>query len=232
MMLGCRLSALRTGAYRRTRRTLKTVKARFAPKRAQNAYATHLPVLIGVAQLIRPQRAIEFGCGRYSTLTLLDRTCFPDLEQLDSYETDPEWRDSVAEVIGDDPRVSLRLVEKPVSAAVGSIAFAYYDLVFIDDSHSSAERAATIAEVARHCAPANVVIIHDYEIEAYRDASKPFRNRFCFTALNPNTGVVWNEVPIHRSELRRLNRLIRKHSRHLDPADIPGWVHVLRDSRG
>lgn len=227
-MLGCRLSALRTGAYRRTRRTLKAVKAHFAPKRAQNAYATHLPVLIGLAYLIHPRRVIEFGCGHYSTLTFLDRACFPDLEQLDSYETDAEWCSSVAEAAGDDPRISLKLVGKPMSAAVVSIAFADYDLVFIDDSHSSAERAATIAEIGRHCAPANVVVIHDYEIEAYRDASNPFRNRFRFTALNPNTGVVWNEVPIRKSELRRLNRLIRKHSRHLDPADVLGWVQVLR----
>lgn len=230
-MLARRLSALRDGAYRRTRRILRAVDVRFLlPQRAENAYATHLPILIGIAQLVRPRKVLEFGCGLFSTTAFLARTCFPDLEQLDSYETDPEWWERIGKVVANDPRISLRLVEEPMSSAVRHIDFADYDLVFIDDSLSVAERCTTIAEVARHCSPTNVVVLHDYENKMYLNAARSFRNHFRFTALNPNTGIVWNEAPISKSGLRHLNRLIRRHSQHLDPADIQGWMRVLSDS--
>src|ERR1044071_885749 len=52
----------------------------FSTPRAHNDYATHIPILIGLARLREIRRVLEFGCGRYSTLTFLKASAFPHLE--------------------------------------------------------------------------------------------------------------------------------------------------------
>ena len=56
-------------------RKLKSV-LRPLPPRAENAYATHIPVLVGLGSIRRIERVLEFGCGHYSTKTFLRRSVF------------------------------------------------------------------------------------------------------------------------------------------------------------
>ncbi|MBV9468405.1 MAG: hypothetical protein JOZ57_04115, partial [Abitibacteriaceae bacterium] len=167
-------------------------------ERATNPFATHLPILIGIARLIPIRRVLELGSGQYSTLTFLDRTVFPNLEVLTSFEDDAVWMQKVA-TMTDDPRLTLNYSERPLSDVIADasiLSSMEYDLVFVDNSMTSEKRAATISEVARRCKGKSqtTVLIHDYECLAYRHAAKSLRHRVTFTAYTPQTGVLWQQA--------------------------------------
>jgi hypothetical protein len=199
-------------------------------ERAENPYATHLPVLVGISRLLSVKRVAEFGCGRYSTLTFLDRSVFPDLVALHSFEDDPGWREEIAAMTRDDPRMRLTAVAQPMSEVVARIALQEYDLVFVDDSTHLAGRAATIREVACRCGRTQVVIMHDYEQRVYRKAARPFRNRFAFATFNPSTGVAWNGGSLDKAQLRRQRRTIQRYAARIGPEDRGSWMQVFHEN--
>src|SRR5216684_7825933 len=96
------------------------------PPRAQDPYGTHVPILVGLGRLLHVRQVLELGAGRHSTLTFLDRNIFPELERMDSYETDEQWRDEVLAVARYDPRLSVTLIDGPMSVAVETIELAAY----------------------------------------------------------------------------------------------------------
>lgn len=195
--------------------------------RAANPYTTHVPVLIGLARILIVNRVIECGCGEYSTLTFLNRSAFPRVVKLLSLENNAEWLDRVAGKVSGDPRLEILGVNGQMSSAASAIEIDGYDLVFIDDSNSASERAATIREIAAKRAGSALIVIHDYETPEYRLAARSFKNRFTFNCLNPNTGVLWNDASINKSELRSLNKLIKRHSKQIQPSDVDGWVRAV-----
>ena len=81
----------------------------FSTPRALNDYATHIPILIGLSRLRQIRHVLEFGCGHYSTLTFLNRSAFPHLEQLHSVENDDAWAATIQEAASDS-RWKLQLV--------------------------------------------------------------------------------------------------------------------------
>lgn len=198
-------------------------------ERAANAHATHVPVLVGLARLLDVERVIEYGCGEYSTLTFLNRAVFPRLVKLLSLENDAEWFARMAGHAGVDSRAEMISVEGSMSVAASGVEISGYDLVFLDDSTTVAERAATIREVTAKPADSTVVVIHDYEMAEYQQAVRGFTNRYSFDCLNPNTGVLWNNAPVAESELRSLDELIKRHTGRLRPEDVDGWVRALTD---
>src|ERR1051325_6955780 len=167
-------------------------------ERSSNPYATHIPVLVGLSKLLPFSRVAEFGCGQYSTLTFLNRQVFPHLEKLDSFETDSEWLAKMEEQVGRDSRLDLRHVRGEMSKKAETVEVDSYDLVFIDDSTSSEERAETIRMIASKRARLTVVIVHDFEVKLYQQAAGLFNNRFRCTVLNPNTGILWNDAHINQ----------------------------------
>ena len=199
------------------------------PPRASNPYATHIPVLVGLGTMFKVRKVLELGCGQYSTLTFLDQSAFPDVVTLDSFETDREWMDTVAAATGHDPRINLSFVDGPMATVVSRIQFGSYDLVLLDDSTDILSRAATIREVARHCAPSNIVVVHDYEQKAYRDAARSISRRFRMTAFNPNTGVAWQDRPLDKRRLRKLNHLLGRYASDTQPEDRGRWIQIINN---
>jgi predicted O-methyltransferase YrrM len=199
-------------------------------ERSSTPYATHIPVLIGLAQLLTFRRVAEFGCGQYSTLTFLDRQIFPHLERLDSFETDPEWLTKIEEQSGGDSRLTLRNVIGEMSAFAESIKLDQYDLIFIDDSTRAEDRAETIQVIANKRERLTVVVVHDYEIKLYQQAASLFLNRFRCNALNPNTGILWNDAHIGLKKLRAVNNVIRQHRNVLEPDELRKWGRAFRES--
>lgn len=195
---------------------------------AEELFASHLPVLAGLARLIPVRRVLELGAGHHSTPAFLDRGAFRNLETLRSVEDDPVWVEKMSGMVRDDPRVDLVTVAKPMSDAVTRLQVGTYDLVFIDDSTGQEERVKTIRKVANEsAASASLLVIHDYEWELYQEAATKFRRRFKFTALVPNTGVVWNKAPVDFRRLKELNALIEEHSQRTKPQDFSEWVRIL-----
>ena len=194
----------------------------FSAPRALNDYATHIPILIGLARLREIRNVLEFGCGRYSTLTFLNASAFPHLEQLQSIENDHSWAATIQQAAQKDHRWSLQLVEGEISEAVSDLDLEAFDLILIDDSKTSAQRAATIRAVASRQPQHPLIAIHDFEVEEYRRAASGFKHRHRFRAYNPETGVVSNSTV----DVRALNRSLKQTAKSLEPDDIKGWSNA------
>jgi len=203
---------------------------RVLAKRARVAPSTHIPVLIGLSQIVRPERVLELGCGLYSTLAFLNRSAFPFVRQLRSYENDPLWADRIEELTREERRIELLRVTVSMAEAVTDLNVDGYDLIFIDDSKNRLERSATIQAIARKRIGAALVVVHDFEEPEYRAALRRLPNSYRFCALNPNTGVAWADLAMSRRRLRALDRAIRRNARVADTTDISAWLRILDPS--
>jgi hypothetical protein len=210
----------------RLQRALKLDNKRMV-RRAADPYATHVPVLVALSQVIKVRRVLELGCGRYSTFTFLDQSVFADLVALDSFEDDPAWHDSIKAMAHDDPRLTLTLIDKPMCAVVNEVALEQYDLVLVDDSTRASDRAATIHALARRRCRSSIVVMHDYEVQEYREAALFFAHSYRFGALNPNTGVAWNQARLDRHQLAQAGAVITRYASHTQPADRGRWKEIL-----
>lgn len=194
----------------------------FSTPRAANDYATHVPVLIGLARRREVKRVLEFGCGYYSTLTFLNRLVFPRLERLRSIENDASWSQRVAELAKNDARWTLDLVEGGIAKSVPDLGLDAFDLILIDDSKTSEQRAATIRAVANKQPQRPWIVIHDFEIEEYRSAARGFGQRHSFRAYNPHTGLASNK----QFDIASLDHLIKR-NKHLAPDDAAAWARIF-----
>jgi predicted O-methyltransferase YrrM len=196
----------------------------FATPRARNDYATHVPILIGLARSRSIRSVFEFGCGYYSTLTFLNRAAFPDLERLESIENDAAWSETINDVAKEDTRWLLRLVDGDIAKAVSSLDLESFDLILIDDSKTSTQRVATIRAVAAKQPQHPVIAIHDFEVDEYRHAARSFKQRHRFKAYNPETGLLCNSAV---SEAKPLNQLLKANATALQPDDVEAWMRIL-----
>jgi hypothetical protein len=194
------------------------------PPRAANPYQTHIPILFAVARWRPLASVLEFGCGDISTRAFLDRRYFQRLQRLESYENDAAWVERLRRQIGTEPRLNLHFVDGAIASSVDAIDLEQFDLIFIDDSMTGEERSATIQAVAVKRPRRAVVVIHDFEFLPYRIASRTFRHRFRFTGLNPNTGLLWNEAAIPKSQLCALDRMFRSTG---EKDDVAAWAAAI-----
>ncbi len=195
----------------------------FSAPRSENDYATHVPILIGLARMRQIKNVLEFGCGRYSTLTFLNRKAFPDLVKLHSIENDISWGETMSEIAKQDERWTLRLVPGDIAPSVSELDLESFDLILIDDSKTSAERAATICAVAKKQPQRPLIAIHDFEVGEYQEAATRFRRRYKFRAFTPKTGLTSNNAV----DIRRLKRLVNANARNLEPDDIEAWIKTF-----
>lgn len=196
----------------------------FSRPRALNDYATHIPVLIGLARRREIRHVLEFGCGHYSTLTFLNRSAFPHLERLHSIENDGSWAQTIEEAARNDRRWRLQLVNGEICESVAGLELESFDLIMIDDSKTSAQRAATIGAIAAKEPRRPWIVIHDFEFEGYRRAASVFKHRHRFRAYNPETGVVTNQM----NDWQSIDRVIKSKSKSLEPDAIAQWIASFR----
>lgn len=208
---------------------VKLVKQRlFGPaERATNDYATHLPILVGLARSVTVRSVLELGCGHYSTLTFLNRDVFPDLQSLDSYETDPVWAATIKASIDTDSRSTLNLVDGLIADSLAQTDLEAYDLILVDDSENADERTKTIRTLVDRRPRRPIVVLHDFEVPAYANVAKSFRYGYSFRVFNPETGVVWESAPRNRKTFKQIESVLRQHARKLQPDDVPGWVEAF-----
>jgi predicted O-methyltransferase YrrM len=191
------------------------------PDRHPDPYATHLPLLVGIGRGLPIRRVLELGAGEFSTLHLLNRELFPDLEELDSHDDDASWASAVEALAEGDQRLRLHAANTSIAEAVKEVDLEVYDLILIDDSRSEEARARTIREITAR-RPPGLVMIHDFEIESYRRAAAAFEHRYWFKALNPNCGILWNAAPLEVRGLDRISTIVRRHP-WLRPTDTKRW---------
>ncbi len=198
----------------------------FTTPRAENCYATHVPILVGLARVREVRKVLEFGCGHFSTLTFLNAAVFPHLERLESVENDAAWAETIQESAKNDSRWTLELVEGEISESVSTFDLEAFDLILIDDSETSDQRVRTIREVAKRSPHRPWIVIHDFEVEDYRRAASGFRQVHRFKAYNPNTGLLWNNTT-HARRAKSIDRIIKANAKALEPDDIPRWLNVF-----
>jgi hypothetical protein len=198
----------------------------FPTPRAANDYATHVPILIGLAQRGEIKNVLEFGCGYYSTLTFLNRAAFPHLERLTSVENDDAWAETLCEAAKDDERWSLKLIEGEISDFVSQLDLEVFDLILIDDSKTSVQRSATIRNIAHQQPQHPWIVIHDFEVDEYQRAASGFRQRHRFRAYNPETGLIWNNGNEPR-DVRSFDRVLKRGAKTLAPDNIEAWRRLF-----
>jgi predicted O-methyltransferase YrrM len=197
--------------------------------RARNDYATHLPVLLGLAKWTPIRSVLELGSGIYSTPTFLNRNTFPELETLDSFETDNEWARKISGIVTADPRASLHVVKGAMAAAVDQLQLDNYDLIFVDDSTDARDRVRTIAALQKQNPRKAVVVIHDFELPQYRSAARRFPHRHSFRAFNPETGIVWQNELVRSDALMKIDAVMKRHAHRLEPDDTNGWLQAFAE---
>ena len=152
---------------RRVKRRVVSPPDRIAP-RAENPFATHIPILLALPRLTRIRRVVEFGAGHFSTGIFLNREAYPDLESLVSLENDREWYEQLLSQVEGDARIDFRLTDGAISDAVETVETQTADLVFIDDSTCAVDRSATIRAVLATAERKPLIVIHDFEVPDYQ----------------------------------------------------------------
>jgi hypothetical protein len=194
------------------------------------AAGTHLPILLGLARLFLIRNILEFGSGKFSTLSFLDRRYFPEAERVHSFETDYNWKQRVEAQAAGDRRLMIELIDADVPRFAASCDYPTYDLVLVDNGPARAE---TIAEVAAHRLDWKLVVIHDFEMLPYQRAARAIRKKFCFDAYCPHTAVAWNEEKLGfspRAIFRRMNRTLAQYAESVEAIDTERWVQIINDT--
>lgn len=198
--------------------------------RADLDYATHVPVLTGLASTYQVRRVLELGCGRFSTPTFLNRSAFPDLELIVSIEDNRSWADEVRRLCDGDERLRLECVPSPVRDWVRSSQIDGFDLILVDDSITASDRAATIRALLSRVSQSYLIVIHDFEVAAYQMAAAGAEHRFAITAVNPNVGICWQDREIDELNLKHINRVIRQNPT-IGMDDVDQWIRAFRGPR-
>lgn len=215
------VTLLRSAASRTRRRLL-----RISPKDAE-PYATHLPVLMALGQATRVQRVLELGSGPFSTSMFLDRRAFPDLISLTSFEDDAVWEAKIRESTASDPRFDLHMVAEVRHAVPTDLD--QYDLIFIDDSRTVAERSVTINAVLSQ-RPDTIIAIHDFEQRGYRKLIRGAGDNSLrvFRVFTPQVGVVTSSSSASARDIERaLHAVESGRNAGLSVTDREGWIGHL-----
>lgn len=175
-----------------------------------HSFATHIPVLMGLCQMIKPKKILELGPGLYSTAMFTDRSFLPGLTNFTSVESEKEWADKVKDFFVEKKESHFILSETGVADYISSLT-EKFDLIFVDDSLTTEDRVRTILNVGiKSDMQDTVVVIHDFEVPAYQNATTSFNNRYIFKCFHPNIGVVWNGNVISFPDMKQLERKIYK----------------------
>lgn len=192
-----------------------------------NSFASHIPVLIGIGKIIQPKSVLELGPGLFSTPLFVNPVFFPNVSHITCVESEKDWYEKVqSNFIGKD-MVELVFAEPNVSNYVSSIETSF-DLIFIDDSLTTEERASTIKKVAQMKDLNNtVVVIHDFEVPEYQQASRLFEHRYIFQCFNPNIGVVYNGNVLSTEQLMQLEKKIYKKRWTCSVTVFENWATIF-----
>lgn len=196
-------------------------------KRSREPYATHAPILVGVAAALKPESIIEFGAGAFSTVSFLDEAAFPSIRRVDSYENNREWFDQLRQRLPSRGRLNLRFVEGEMYQAVLAANPIAADIIFIDDSPTARARVPTVEEVARTCGMKPIVVLHDNDLWRLRFATRKFGHRVSVNTFNPQCSIMWHGHPERVTVLQRVRDVIHQHAGNIPVTDIREWAKVF-----
>jgi predicted O-methyltransferase YrrM len=160
-------------------------------KRSDQPYKSHMPVLIGLAESLKPRRVAEFGMGDCSTSLFLNRDLFPTVERLTSFENDREWFLAIKNKHLNDSRFDPHLVPPMMWKTAMTLRADEFDLIFVDDSNQLGRVKTLLAlRLATQVTRGPVIVVHDVELPRLRAATLVFPRRKYFSELSPQTAVL------------------------------------------
>jgi hypothetical protein len=143
-------------------------------------YGSHVPALVSLANAFRIEYVVEYGSGRYSTPTFLNKNLFPDVVKVDSYEDDSTWGVDTVRRNPDD-RLSMHL------GSLASMTKSLHmdaDLVMVDTSEDNSEDPARwfdtrIALIEAYKDFQGLLVVHDSNFRQIRPTLEklPFKFR-------------------------------------------------------
>ena len=161
---------------------------------------SHVPVLVALATkcpLGPIRRVLELGAGVYSRDAFMIN---PLLEKYDILENGEPWyHQAILDAMTASPLTrscaTVYYRQMPMVDYVQQFDLEHYDLVFVDDSVTVADRMATIDYVTR-TAKRPVVVVHDVEVGAYQQSiHRQGRQMVIFDHAEPCTAVLWSGQP-------------------------------------
>lgn len=135
---------------------------------------SHIPLLRRVAKFFDIKSVIEFGTGIYSLRTFLDKKYYPNLEKINSYETEEVWGHYVKKNVK-DARWEMTFMGKTIDGP-DKVKFDYpVDLVFVDgtDDHRS-------LILKKYKFLSNLFILHDCDASFHKCLIKEFKYSFVY----------------------------------------------------
>ena len=182
-------------------------------------HGSHVPVLERIPQFFTIKTVIEFGCGKFSTPTFMNKSIYPDLENLFSYETNPNWLKLVHAIFKDDKRLRIKLIPDNVNKIKRNLDTFPVDLVFVDGVRS---HRAYILKNLKFLS--DLIVLHDAECRRkryLRAKVKSFKYRYFYTppncSMRGKTVILSNKIKVdsinwnikwHRDWLAAAEKLI------------------------
>lgn len=179
--------------------------------------ASHVPVLTLIPRYYKVKRVLEIGSGELSTPLFLDKTIYPDLEDLRSVEDDPEWRNKVSTMYGTDNRLVM-LPTVPVSLYG-------FDLIFLDGPQNEDRRAKTVRYIMKDLLPA-LIVIHDIENKKYKKEVNKEYKKYEFNFIKSPRTALFSREPIAGHILGRKNLIMKKNFSKIEENWLE-WKKIL-----
>ena len=150
---------------------------------AVNPYHTHLRVLSLIPKKIMVRTILEFGSG-YSTGIFLNKSVYPDLENIITFEPNKPWFDRIPT----DFRLRGYLCSEDEALTVSDGK--NVDLAFVD-GESPSMRVPTVLHVKKL---AKITVLHDSDNFMYSSVFKEFKYVLTDSTKSPNTSVFSDKV--------------------------------------
>lgn len=191
---------------------------------SSDPYSTHVPVLVGLSLAHHIECIVEYGSGFNSTFLFLNKSIFPSVQAIDSYENYAEWYEKIRIKLNSNI-INYIFVDGPMSSFVNKELVSLSDLVFIDDSYSASERALTIDSVVR-CKP-KLCVIHDFENLRYRwSCFRTGEKYYRFKSILPNVGILGSAVNF--DTCKKIDAIVARYTSSVSNDSVAEWITIFR----
>lgn len=136
---------------------------------------SHIPVLRSVAQNMNVQNVVEIGTGLFSLKTFLDRSYFPNLKRIYSYESSDLWIEYMKSILKDE-RWYIKLIENSSEMVEDIRSRGFVDLVFVDGLY---EHRLFALEQLKDLS--DIFVLHDCELNQFKSIlENGFKYKFVY----------------------------------------------------
>lgn len=160
--------------------------------KVQLEICSHMVAATNIAKKIPVRRVLECGVGSVSTPWFLDRSFFPDLDCLLSYDTQQLWIGETERIISDKHRWFSRVV--PSEEYMGTFNDSV-DIMLVDSF--SIDGRISILDQMQKKNNAKFIILHDSEHEVYNPVLFRFAYKYEFNYVPIRATVVSNTIDLN-----------------------------------